>query len=425
MLEPGGLHQQPVGLQLLQDGAVGVLHEQARPGGRLVHAALGIHQLEEGQVVLPTHPGVVLAESGGDVDDAGTVGHGDVIVGHHPPGALVHQVLLEVEQGLVGHAHQGAAGHFLQDIVQRLRAQHALQESLAHDDGAAFPGHPGVGVGGVHAQSHVAGQGPGGSGPGVQPGIALPLHLEAHEGAHFLHRLIALGYLVAGQGGTAPGAIGHHLVALVQQPLVRHPLQRPPHRFDILVGIGNIRIVHVGPEANPLGHPFPLALILPHRFLTFLNERLDAVSLDLLLAVQAQLLFHLQLHRQAVGIPPRLAQHLLALHGLVAGDQVLDGPGLDMADVGLSVGRGRAVVEGEGVPALALVDGLLKDVLPLPEGLHLLLPAGKVHVCRRFTNHVFLPSPKITPSPHGTKVFAVPPNLAQCARSSPPARHAL
>ena len=41
-----------------------------------------------------------------------------------------------------------------------------------------------------------------------------------------------------------------------------------------------------------------------------------------------------------------------------------------MADVGLAVGRGRAVVESIGWPLLAAVDALFKDVVFFPEFLY-------------------------------------------------------
>ena len=122
----------------------------------------GIHQLEEGQVVLPAHPGVVPRRTRGDVDVPGTVGHGDVIVGHHPPGALVHQIFLEIKQRLVGQPTRALPGISSKILSSASGPSTLSSRALPMMDGAAFPGHPGVGFGGVHAQGHVAGQGPGG-----------------------------------------------------------------------------------------------------------------------------------------------------------------------------------------------------------------------------------------------------------------------
>ncbi len=60
---------------------------------------------------------------------------------------------------------------------------------------------------------------------------------------------------------------------------------------------------HISPEANGMGEVFPHALVFPYAFFTLLDKWLYAVFLDLILAVQPQLLLYLQLYRQAVGIP--------------------------------------------------------------------------------------------------------------------------
>ena len=72
---------------------------------------------------------------------------------------------------------------------------------------------------GIHAQGHVGGQCPGGSGPGQNEGV-LPLHLELGNSRAFLHVLITLGHLVRGKGCAAAGAVGHNFKALVKQALV-------------------------------------------------------------------------------------------------------------------------------------------------------------------------------------------------------------
>ena len=219
---------------------------------------------------------------------------------------------------------------------------------------------------------------------------------------------------MAGQGGAAAGAVGHHLVALVQQALVGHLLQAPPHRFDVVVVIGDVGVFHVGPEAHALGHALPFALVLPDALLALLDEGLDAVFLDLLLAVQAQQLFHLQLHRQAVGVPARLAGHQLALHRVVAGQQVLDGAGLDVADVGLAVGGRRAVVEGPDLLALPVFHGLLEDVVVVPELDDFLFTRQEIQRRGDLFDHPCVPPVKNnTPLiPMGRRRFAVPPRLA-------------
>ena len=212
--------QQAPLLQILDDLGVGLLHEQAGPGGALIHAALGVHQLHKGQVVFPAHPGVVLAESRGDVHDAGAVLHGDVIVGHHPPGRLFG--LHKAVERLIFHAGERPAGEGLGDfgLLGVFLAQDLGHQGPGHDEGLALQAELHIFGVRVHAQAHVAGQRPGRGGPGQEIGLVPALDLEAREHRVFADLLIALGNLMGGQGGAAPGAIGHHLVALVQQALV-------------------------------------------------------------------------------------------------------------------------------------------------------------------------------------------------------------
>ena len=159
------------------------------------------------------------------MDDAGAVGHGDVAVGHHAPGGLVDQRLLEVKQRLVFHAHQIAAVEERDVLHRRVLAEHGVDERLRHDDGAALKVKAGVSLVGIDAEGDVAGQRPGRGRPGVEPGVFLALDLEAHEGGLLRHRLVALGDFVGGKRRAAARAVGHHLVALVEQALVGHLLE--------------------------------------------------------------------------------------------------------------------------------------------------------------------------------------------------------
>ena len=82
-----------------------------------------------------------------------------------------------------------------------------------------------------------------------------------------------------------------------------------------------------------------------------------------------------------MGIPAGLTRNHIPLHGAVSGDHILDHPGQDVADMGLSVGCRRSVVEHVGLSLTAAVDALFKDLLVLPEFLHLLFSVHKVQIC--------------------------------------------
>ena len=83
-----------------------------------------------------------------------------------------------------------------------------------------------VGHVGIDAEGNVAGQRPWRGGPGQEVGVLLIGHPEADGGGGLLDLLIALSYLVAGEGGAAAGAVGDDLVALVEKALFVDGLQR-------------------------------------------------------------------------------------------------------------------------------------------------------------------------------------------------------
>ena len=350
--------------------------------------ARGVDQLQEGQVVDLAHPVVVFAEGGGDVDYAGALVQGDVVVGHHPVALLAVELGAHVEEGLILRAHESGPGEGLHDL--HVLPQHVLHQRFGQDEHAVLPAGLHVHFVGVDAQGHVAGQRPGGGGPGEDAGAAAVLQIELRHGGGLLHVLVALGHLVGGEGRPAAGAVGHDLVALVEESLVVDGLESPPLGLDVVVVIGHVGIVHVHPVTHPVGHVRPLGGIFPHGLLAALDEGLHAVFFDLLLAVQAQLLLHLQLHGQAVGVPAGLPKHVVALHGPVAGDDVLDAPGQHVADVGLAVGRGRAVEHGVGGGALPKLHALLKHLVFLPEGQDRFLPVHELQIRRYFVVHTLL-----------------------------------
>lgn len=104
----------------------------------------------------------------------------------------------------------------------------------------------------------------------------------------------------------------------------------------------------------------------------------DAVRLDVLLAVEAELLLDRQLHGEAVAVPAGLAGHVVAAHGAEAREDVLEDARLDVVGTGHAVGRGRALVEHPLRAALGLLQGLGEDLLLAPEVEHGVLEGGQV-----------------------------------------------
>ena len=67
-----------------------------------------------------------------------------------------------------------------------------------------------------------------------------------------------------------------------------------------------------------------------------------------------------------MAVPAEAPLDAVAAHGLVAGDDVLDVAGEQVAVVGESVGEGRPVVEDELVLGRTLLDGSFEGVLFVP-----------------------------------------------------------
>ena len=97
-----------------------------------------------------------------------------------------------------------------------------------------------------------------------------------------------------------------------------------------------------------------------------------------LLGRDAQLLLHLDLDRQPVGVPPGLAGHGVAAHGPVAAEQVLVDPGPHMVEAGAPVGRRRSLVEDPGLGAGPQLDGALEDAVLTPAGQLVGLDDGEI-----------------------------------------------
>ena len=383
--------QQAAGREILHDQRIGILHKLASPGGPLHKFAFDIYRLQEGQAVDAADARVVFAEGRGVMHDARAVSQGDIVVGDNIP-ALFQGLLLRRIQRLVLDAREFPAldGLDAGDRGRVLSAEHAFHQRLGHHEGLSAQAEPEVILFLVDAQSHVAGQRPGRGRPGQEIGIILTLHFEAHVCRVLADLLVALRHLMAGQRRAAAGAVGDHLVPAVQEALVGDLPEAPPHGFYIVVMVGDIGILHVQPVGHLLGHVLPLAQILPNALFAGLNKGLHAIGLYPLLAFQAQALFNLQLNRQAMGIPAGHAQHILALHGVEARDQVLHGPGQDVADMRLAVGCGRPVIKGKALLALMLGEALLDDAFFLPESGHFLFAAQKIHVRRYFLIHTAL-----------------------------------
>lgn len=206
-------------------------------------------------------------------------------------------------------------------------------------------------------------------------------HLEANGDGGVMDILVASqGQLVVGKDGGAAGAVWQDVVALVQESLFPQALENPPDGFHVVGVHGLVVVLEVHPAPQPGDGLLPLIYIAENAGTTSLVELGHAVLLDICLGVEPQLLFDEVLHRQAVAVPAEAPLHPVALHGLVAGDDVLDGAGNEVAEMGQACCKGRAVIEHVLLAILAPGNGLLENILFLPERKNFLLLSGEIRL---------------------------------------------
>jgi hypothetical protein len=142
--------------------------------------------------------------------------------------------------------------------------------------------------------------------------------------------------------------------------------QRPPDRLDVVVVESDVGVVEIDPEPDPLGQPIPVLHVGEHRLPAALVELRDPVLLDLGLGADPELALDLELDRQPVAVPARLAGHPVAAHRAIARIDVLEDAREDVGDVRLSVCGRRPLVEAPGLGSLAGGERAGKDVALAP-----------------------------------------------------------
>ncbi len=376
------LEEQAAAVEVLGELLVGLLEEDAADEGDvLLEGAVRADRVHDRETVGAADLEVVLTEGGGLVDEARAVLGRDVVGVddevrrlrelHEIERALVRPALhLGAREGLAGGLPALAEG--LGD--ERLGDDQLLRVlwALRRDD---------VGDLGVRGDGRVGDQGPGRGRPHQERGLTGERaggEREADEHGRVDDRLVALRQLVVGQARAAAGAPGGDAVVLDQQALVEDLLERPPDRLDVRGVHGAVGVVEVGPEPHTGRELFEGVGVPGHRLAALRVELGDAVRLDVLLAGEAELLLHRQLHREAVAVPAGLAGHVVAAHGAEAGEDVLEDAGLDVVGARHAVGGGRALVVHPLGAALGLLQALGEDLLLVPEREHGVLEGGQV-----------------------------------------------
>ncbi len=131
--------------------------------------------------------------------------------------------------------------------------------------------------------------------------------------------------------------------------------------------IGHVGLFQVDPKSQSFGQPLPFLHVTPNGLLAFLDKRFDAEGLDLFLAVDAQFFPDLDFDRQPVRVPASFSLAAKSPHGLVAREDVFDGPGQTVAGVWHPVRRRRALEKDERRRVGTTLQRLLVNVVLLPK----------------------------------------------------------
>lgn len=166
----------------------------------------------------------------------------------------------------------------------------------------------------------------------------------------------------------------------VDEILIMKLFKDPPDALHEPRIHGLVIILEVDPPPGPCDDILPLFDVPGDDAAALLVIFVDAHSEDVVAGADAELGVDLELDGKAVAVPAEAAGDVVAGHGLVAGDDVLDGAGEDVAVVGEAGGEGGPVVEdvlGHGLGALQLgLEG--GNLLPPLEDALLLAREGEV-----------------------------------------------
>ena len=184
--------------------------------------------------------------------------------------------------------------------------------------------------------------------------------LRAHGDRGILHVLVVRAGLEVGERGRKLPGVRHDAMALVDAALVPKLLEDPPDRLHEVGVHGLVVVVEVDPAAHAGDGLAPLGDVLEHHRAALLVELVHAERLDLGRPRDAERVLRKGLDRQTVRIPAKAALHVLAAHGLVARDNVLDRAGEQVTVVRQPRRERRPVVELVAFLALISREGLLE-----------------------------------------------------------------
>ena len=106
-------------------------------------------------------------------------------------------------------------------------------------------------------------------------------------------------------------------------------------------------MLHINPVTHLVRQRLPLGGVLHHLLAASLVVLSDRDRLADRILGDAELLLDSQLYGQTVRIPASATIHTVAVHRLVATDDILDRARYDVVNARHPIGRGRTLIEGK------------------------------------------------------------------------------
>ena len=327
-------------LQVSDDVGVGVENLLALViGDSRVEAALGVHGSDRGDADGVGGGLVVLAVGRCHVHDPGAVLGRDELPAQYLEciGGIGEvgewRQVAQSDQLLTGVApdHRGVLPQFAGVRAEAFAGNHQPTAVSLDDDIVHF---------GVDRHGLVGRQRPRCGGPDQQVG-AVEVGIFCGDGESdgdsrvlaALVDVIVHPQLVAGQRSLVVPAVRQHPNAFIRQTFVPEFFERPDDRLHEGKIEGLVVIVEIHPARLP-GHVGPpLGGVLENRISAGIVEHADTHLFDLRFVGDTELALHLEFGRQSVGVPTEPAFHPVAPHGAIAGNDVLDVSGQQMAIV--------------------------------------------------------------------------------------------
>ncbi len=334
--------------------------------------------LRNGRPSLAATSRSISPKAGREVDDAGALVDRDEVRDHHAVGVAADRQ--DVERAPVAGARRARPRRRARRSRRRRRAP-PRPDPLRARPGASRRRARALDVAdvGTDGDRDVGDQRPRRRRPDEEVVVAID-DREADVHRRLGHVLVPLRDLVARERGAAPAAVRHDLEALVDRALVPHRLQVPPHALDVGVRERPVRVCRVDPHPDPRGQRGPVLHVALHRLAAAGVELRDPELLDLLLAVEAELLLDLELDRQPVAVPAALAGDVAAADRVEPRIEVLEGAGPHVMEAGLPVRGRRSLVEHPLACTLAPSHALGEHVVVDPSALDAFLERDEIEL---------------------------------------------